>query len=234
VDADFLRAILDKPDDDGPRLVYADHLDETGRSERAEFIRVQCALENHDDPSGLHPDFGRLAGREARLVEFGGAWLTCGIGEMDDFTWNGTGGDGVTINTSSDVSLLWRRGFVSEVRAPLAALVGGPCPFCEFDRRQGHGDDLVAECRHCSATGRTPGILRALARAQPVTKVVATDLEVEYVDREPGFGGWGLVLDVQTLQQLGLHRWHHSREAALDAVGAALLRFAAAPHAATA
>lgn len=29
-DADFLRAIIDDPDDDGPRLIYADWLEERG------------------------------------------------------------------------------------------------------------------------------------------------------------------------------------------------------------
>jgi uncharacterized protein (TIGR02996 family) len=40
----FLQAILERPEDDVPRLVYADWLDENGDSERAEFIRLQCAL----------------------------------------------------------------------------------------------------------------------------------------------------------------------------------------------
>src|SRR5688500_15526834 len=39
------RAVLDNPEDDAPRLVYADWLDEHGRPERAEFIRVQCAMD---------------------------------------------------------------------------------------------------------------------------------------------------------------------------------------------
>ena len=43
-DAAFLDAILAHPDDDGPRLVYADWLDEQGQAARAEFIRVQCEL----------------------------------------------------------------------------------------------------------------------------------------------------------------------------------------------
>ena len=43
-DAAFLRAILEDPDDDTSRLVYADWLDEHGDPDRAEFIRVQCAL----------------------------------------------------------------------------------------------------------------------------------------------------------------------------------------------
>lgn len=43
-DAAFLAAIADRPDDDLPRLVFADYLDEHGDSARAEFIRVQCEL----------------------------------------------------------------------------------------------------------------------------------------------------------------------------------------------
>lgn len=38
----FLRAIFDAPDDDTPRLVYADFLQENGEDDRAEFIRWQC------------------------------------------------------------------------------------------------------------------------------------------------------------------------------------------------
>jgi uncharacterized protein (TIGR02996 family) len=40
----FLQAIINTPDDDTPRLVYADWLEENGDAERADFIRVQCAL----------------------------------------------------------------------------------------------------------------------------------------------------------------------------------------------
>src|SRR4051812_1415999 len=44
-DGDALfQAILAAPDDDAPRLVYADWLDEHGDPDRAEFIRVQCRL----------------------------------------------------------------------------------------------------------------------------------------------------------------------------------------------
>ncbi len=39
----FLQAIIERPDDDAPRLIYADWLDERG-DPRGEFIRVQCAL----------------------------------------------------------------------------------------------------------------------------------------------------------------------------------------------
>jgi uncharacterized protein (TIGR02996 family) len=41
--AGFLRAILESPEDDAPRLVFADALEEEG-DPRGEFIRVQCEL----------------------------------------------------------------------------------------------------------------------------------------------------------------------------------------------
>lgn len=51
-DGDALRAaILDNPDDDTPRLVYADWLDEAGQSDYAEFIRVQIELSHCRDES---------------------------------------------------------------------------------------------------------------------------------------------------------------------------------------
>src|SRR5688572_28198252 len=43
----FLQAIREAPDDDGPRLRFADWLEETGgeaERARAEFVRLQCAL----------------------------------------------------------------------------------------------------------------------------------------------------------------------------------------------
>jgi uncharacterized protein (TIGR02996 family) len=40
----FLRAIDATPEDDVPRLVYADWLDDRGHSIRAEFIRLQCEI----------------------------------------------------------------------------------------------------------------------------------------------------------------------------------------------
>src|SRR4051812_20344131 len=40
----LLADILEHHDDDTPRLVYADWLDEHGEADRAEFIRVQCEL----------------------------------------------------------------------------------------------------------------------------------------------------------------------------------------------
>src|SRR5437764_15057442 len=48
----YLDAITAHPDDDTPRLAYADWLDGQGDSDRAEFIRCQCdfGMLNEDDP----------------------------------------------------------------------------------------------------------------------------------------------------------------------------------------
>jgi uncharacterized protein (TIGR02996 family) len=40
----FVQAILDDPEDDTPRLVFSDWLEEHGRASHAELIRVQCEL----------------------------------------------------------------------------------------------------------------------------------------------------------------------------------------------
>jgi uncharacterized protein (TIGR02996 family) len=55
----FWAAIRATPEDDTPRLVYADWLDDRGEPDRAEFIRVQCAL------AKLGPD--RRKGRKERV-----------------------------------------------------------------------------------------------------------------------------------------------------------------------
>lgn len=47
----FLRAIAASPDDDAPRLIFSDWLDENGDPERAEFIRVQCELASSKLPA---------------------------------------------------------------------------------------------------------------------------------------------------------------------------------------
>jgi uncharacterized protein (TIGR02996 family) len=52
----FIEAIATNPDEDTPRLVFADWLQEHGEERRAEFVRIQCALARrpHDwnDPDG--------------------------------------------------------------------------------------------------------------------------------------------------------------------------------------
>jgi uncharacterized protein (TIGR02996 family) len=57
----LVAAIRSAPDDDAPRLVYADWLDEHGQPERAEFIRVQCGLARTETPALLKRETELLA-----------------------------------------------------------------------------------------------------------------------------------------------------------------------------
>jgi uncharacterized protein (TIGR02996 family) len=61
----LLRAIRAVPEDDTPRLVYADWLDENGQPERAEFIRVSCRLAGLDL---YDPEFFPLHWRRGQLL----------------------------------------------------------------------------------------------------------------------------------------------------------------------
>jgi uncharacterized protein (TIGR02996 family) len=75
----FIERIREDHLDDLPRLIYADWLDERGEHDRADFIRVQCALEELDerDASG-----DKLREYECSLLEKNGRVWATGIGEL--------------------------------------------------------------------------------------------------------------------------------------------------------
>jgi len=61
----FLETIFERPEDDGPRLVYADWLDEHGHTDRAEFIRVQIESSKVAPRTAAHRAFAK---RERALL----------------------------------------------------------------------------------------------------------------------------------------------------------------------
>ena len=68
----FIRAILDHPDDDAPRLVLADFLEERG-STQGEFIRLQCERARLNSGGRRYAE---VVGREQELLRaHGPAWL---------------------------------------------------------------------------------------------------------------------------------------------------------------
>jgi uncharacterized protein (TIGR02996 family) len=60
----FLQAIIESPDDDSLRLIYADWLEERGNP-RGEFIRAQCQLANLPEGDPRRPE---LQAREQELL----------------------------------------------------------------------------------------------------------------------------------------------------------------------
>jgi uncharacterized protein (TIGR02996 family) len=93
----FLQDILAAPDDDLPRLIYADWLDDHGDATRADFIRVQVQIAR---TAAGDPCLRELRQREQELLDRHGpvwrrpvpAWLRGGVvfrrGFIDEF--NGT------------------------------------------------------------------------------------------------------------------------------------------------
>jgi uncharacterized protein (TIGR02996 family) len=68
----LMRAVIADPDDDAPRLIFADWLDENGQCERAEFIRVQIALAEMATNDERRPELRRC---ERRLLRrWGNRW----------------------------------------------------------------------------------------------------------------------------------------------------------------
>lgn len=72
-DEAFLQAIREAPDDDAPRLIYADWLEEHGQTDRAEFIRIQCRRFGISDMDPNAP--GLQARAEELLRDNWDAWV---------------------------------------------------------------------------------------------------------------------------------------------------------------
>jgi uncharacterized protein (TIGR02996 family) len=126
----ILRAILDSPHEDAPRLVYADWLDERSESLRAEFIRLQCELERRGGPA---------PGREELLLRERELWGRA-VGTRAAFGWfPGLPGCEQLLSLTPPATVSWglgggrqlkgvvRRGFVAHVDCNAADWLGhGP------------------------------------------------------------------------------------------------------------
>ncbi|MBL8800197.1 MAG: TIGR02996 domain-containing protein [Planctomycetia bacterium] len=85
-DLEQLQAIVNRPMDTAPRLIYADWLEERGECARAEFIRIQCELAFQ-----CRPYTGRLAALDQRqeqlLADHCADWLGEVRGCLRDFSF---------------------------------------------------------------------------------------------------------------------------------------------------
>jgi|SRR5262245_47890266 len=64
----LVAAIRAAPEDDAPRLIFADWLDENGWPARAEFIRVQCKLARKESPTLRRREVELLAAHYATFA----------------------------------------------------------------------------------------------------------------------------------------------------------------------
>src|SRR5262245_38501765 len=79
----LLRAVIEAPADDAPRLAYADAAEREGNADRAAFIRLQCELARM---AGDDPRRPELRSREADLLDRQGwTWASEFGTEIDEW-----------------------------------------------------------------------------------------------------------------------------------------------------
>ena len=170
----FIKAIKSSPDDDLPRLVFADYLDENGDPDRAEFIRLQCHLAQ---PKFLtkagNPRMRRASAARNRcralLNLHWREWAVLPDGYKSASVPSLIGGR--TFNVEVDgVVQVFRRGFVAEVWCPLLRWCGGNCR-CVW----GTPPSDVEWCNDCGNRGRADGVGAAIVAEHPVELVTATN-----------------------------------------------------------
>jgi uncharacterized protein (TIGR02996 family) len=186
----FLAAIRAAPDDDLPRLVAADFMEESGDAERAELIRV--AVESHrmdSDPEWRDLDklLALLDRRDHLARQHCRRWW----GEAARLYYLRLYYLPSPPNTPERFDGGWvKRGFISRVSAPLVVLHGGECRRCRgrgelwdggWDNRSSTivQPEEMRACTRCHGTGLTPGVLGQLLRREPVT---AAGIEVADCD----------------------------------------------------
>jgi|GEM_PF-4223980 len=108
----LLRAVRAHPDDDTPRLVFADWLQERGADERAELIRAQCRMRTPGLPDD---EFRALSARTNELLAaHGAAWKRAELPQFETIVTR----YGPLYAHVSPPGLRWgpfRRGFVESV-----------------------------------------------------------------------------------------------------------------------
>jgi uncharacterized protein (TIGR02996 family) len=199
-EAALLAAIAAHPEEDTPRLMLADELQERGEQDRAEFIRVQCLPCTRCDGRGGVPVEGMRAklmcphckGRESALIakhpEWRPACLRCkGEGEIctshraDCYTCTGTG----RIGTPT-------RGFLESVTVPTLATVLVQCRGIRHIWPAGSGWQDDKDCRTCHGSGLMPTLwARDLVRHRDRWPLLR---EVRVADRVPHNNGYGYAL----------------------------------------
>jgi uncharacterized protein (TIGR02996 family) len=122
---EFLPSILERPDDDIPRLVYADWLEERG-DPRGAFIRLQCQRE---PLTYVDADFKMLLASEAALLrEHETTWLGAIPGMVDHAEFRRGFVESVRLSASKFLRSAPRLFRVAPVRVVQLTLVGPYLP----------------------------------------------------------------------------------------------------------
>ena len=169
VDRDaFLKTIIERPSEDGPRLVFADWLEEQDDADRAEFIRVQCRLNflvehKYGYTADDSDEMAALRKRERELFPAAKAAIDV-VGFPNEILIH-------TAQWSRGFISQWSRGFISELVCTLEQWAGGQCQRCDGrgwrTERVYHGPTNDPEWSLSSSKcncieGRVPGLAASM------------------------------------------------------------------------
>lgn len=198
----MLAGILATPDDDLPRLVLADWLDELQQDDataRAEFIRLGVQIESWGctfKQTPEQPGWNHLCGTDekgywlcqplrsrerALLAEHAATWLMPSPTPFPPLV-RGSGQHGWSLKEVTRLGerylpVVFRRGFPTDVRCTLADWIGGECGCGGTGEWVDYTVVLYHGCTRCRGTQRLTGIGPAVVAAHPVESVRVTDRE---------------------------------------------------------
>lgn len=160
----LLLGILQNPDDDAPRFIYSDCLEESGEYEFAKAIRAMCKKHNR------------------RIFLHDNSFFICGGMKAKWFKeW------ALNIKKSYPQVELIHRGFPCQIKLTCDEFIGIECKAC-----RGRGvvvttlsDGIYQECKNCNGEGKVGDVAKSLFQLFPITRVVLTDKDpvgLHYVD----------------------------------------------------
>jgi uncharacterized protein (TIGR02996 family) len=223
--AGFIRAIIENPEDSTARLIYADWLEENGKEDYAEFIRVQCRMADSLGLTEVQHD--TLRQREKEL------WKEFAIPLAKEIFPNGKqyivlGGSTLIsmhvrmeYTSSNAIEVCFKRGFANSIRCNMNTLFGGQCGRCNGygtvdQTRTTTPSELLIwtgdralfgtfDCPTCDGTGSIEGVAESLFSKQPITELNIIDLIPRYVTRPND--NWFVNLPIIPVRRyLGLER----------------------------
>ena len=226
----LLKAIVANPEEDTPRLVYADYLQENGDDERAEFIRVQVQLSRTEYPDLRARESALLAANHERWLR-----VLCpacgGSGFNAEIDWPASNGcmacDGsgeIGGLTESVHPTTFARGFLDCVEGCLRRSV--------FERAFVSRPDDSTKTHRAGAWVPTAWILRVFAHHPTITRVPRADKRPEQVDIDY-WSGWTWFVGDASFAHSPIHvtndiwhkmptTWYATEAAANDALARAV------------
>jgi uncharacterized protein (TIGR02996 family) len=157
IDQEFLQHITANPDDDAPRLVFSDWLEEHGDDERAEFIRVQ--VQRASLPTWDAAQVGLRIREQELLTRHGETWLK-EMPEIPGVRWEGFRRGIVAVVSFVNFEAMRTSAHACRAIAPIEAVR------VSWPRRRESTENVppIAELRELTLTGGRPMGSREVSR----------------------------------------------------------------------